>query len=143
MPMLTPSCGGGDQIGGDALKRWLVDAEAVRSHQGFAGDLDDDASVNRLSHGVPALPICGRPCHGAAEGNARAQPFGRCRHLGGEIGFGTLDTLTERIAHKAGDLDRATDLALGFLQRLRHALLVVVDERLIEQADLLVEGLEP
>ena len=31
----------------------------------------------------------------------------------------------------------------GLFQSLRHALLVVVDKRLIEQADLLVEGLEP
>ena len=58
---------GGDEIGGDALERWLMDAEAVRAHQGLAGDLDDHASVDRLSHGVSALPVCGRPSIRAAE----------------------------------------------------------------------------
>src|SRR3569832_513602 len=67
---------------------------------------------------------------------------GRGRHFGGEVGLLALDTLAERVAHEAGDLDRTADLALGFLDRLRHHLLVVEDERLLEHADLLVEGLQ-
>ena len=38
------------QIGRDTFERGLVDAEALGPHQGFAGDLHDDASVDRLGH---------------------------------------------------------------------------------------------
>src|SRR5215216_621465 len=64
------------------------------------------------------------------------------RDFGCEIGFLLLDSLAESIAHKAGDLHGPADLALSFLHRLRDRLAAVVDERLLEEADFLVEGLE-
>src|SRR3981189_562934 len=54
-----------------------------------------------------------------------------------------LDPLADRETHEAGDLDRAADLAFGFLQRLGDRLGRIVDIGLLEQAGLLVEGLEP
>src|SRR5215470_11158776 len=59
-----------------------------------------------------------------------------------EVAFLLLDSLTESIAHKAGDLHGSPDLALSFLHRLRHRLAGVVDEGLLEQADFLVVGLQ-
>src|SRR5512144_685141 len=79
-----------------------------------------------------------------ARGNtARSGRFDQGGHLAAEIALRPVDAFPERIAHEPGHLDRAADLALGFLDRLRHALVRLVNERLIEQADLLVEGLEP
>jgi hypothetical protein len=49
------------EIGGDAFEGRLVDAGAVRARQGLTGDLDEHASVDRLSHGASALPVYGRP----------------------------------------------------------------------------------
>ena len=60
-----------------------------------------------------------------------------------EIVARPVDAFTKRIASEAGDLDRRPHFALGFLHCLRHALFVVENKALIEQADLLVEGLEP
>ena len=45
-------CLRGHRIGGDPARGGLVDAEAVRAHQGLAGDLHHDASVDRLGHGA-------------------------------------------------------------------------------------------
>src|SRR5689334_6940619 len=58
------------------------------------------------------------------------------------VAFRLLDALAQRVAHEAGDLDRAAHLALGFLERLGHGLRRIEDEALIEQADLLVVGLQ-
>src|SRR3569832_2649119 len=63
-------------------------------------------------------------------------------NLGSEVGLFLLDAFTARVAHEAGNLDRAADLALGFLQRLRDRLAAVVDEGLLEQADFLVVCLQ-
>src|SRR5262249_60766087 len=65
------------------------------------------------------------------------------RHFGGEILFIPIDAFAQRIAHEAGYLDRAADLALGLLDRLGHVLVRVMNIGLIEQTDFLVEGLEP
>src|SRR5262245_31123724 len=73
----------------------------------------------------------------------RSVRFDQGSDLAPEITIGPVDALTQRVAHKARDLDRAADLALGFLDRLGHALVRFVDKGLIEQAYLLVEGLEP
>src|SRR3981189_2740791 len=54
-----------------------------------------------------------------------------------------LAPLADRETHEAGDLDRAADLAFGFFQRLGDRLGRIVDIGLLEQAGLLVEGLEP
>src|SRR5580698_2901432 len=64
--------------------------------------------------------------------------------LGREIGFLPVDSLAESIAHKSGNLHRRADLALGFLEHLRDRLAVVlaVHRSLLQQADLLVEGLQ-
>src|SRR6218665_3741149 len=62
--------------------------------------------------------------------------------LGGEIGFLLLDSLAQSIAHKTGNLDRRTGLALSFLDGLGDALLVVEDEGLFQQGDFLEEGLD-
>src|SRR6185312_1666823 len=77
---------------------------------------------------------CRRPA-----GSALAR---RGRHLGGEIAFLLLDALAEREADEAGHLDGAAGLALGLLERLRDRLGRVVHVGLLEQADLLVEGLQ-
>ena len=69
---------------------------------------------------------------------------GERRYFAAEIAFRPIDAFAEREADKARDLDRPADLALGFFERLRDGLLTVFDDvALIEQADLLVEGLEP
>src|SRR5882762_10020881 len=60
-----------------------------------------------------------------------------------EVRGGLLDSLAERETRKARDLDRPADLAFGFLQRLTDALLVVEDERLLQQSLFLVEGFQP
>src|SRR5688572_19214241 len=64
------------------------------------------------------------------------------RNLRREVGRTFFDALPEREALVAGDLDRTADLAFGLLQRLRDTLLVVEDERLLEQGLLLVEGFQ-
>ena len=86
---------GGDEIGGDALESRLVDAEAVRARQGLTGDLDDHASVNRLSHGVSALPVCGRPPLKRPT-ERRAQPFAVAATSAAKSLSGTLDTFAAR-----------------------------------------------
>src|SRR6266481_6123000 len=58
------------------------------------------------------------------------------------VGILLLDPFTDRVAHKARHPDRGADLAFGLLDRLRHAPVGEVNERLIEQTDFLVEGLE-
>src|SRR6476660_9943442 len=65
------------------------------------------------------------------------------RDFGCEIGFLLFDSLAERIAHEASDLHRCTDLAFGFLHRLRDRLaLLVMDEGLLQQTDFLVISLQ-
>src|SRR6266851_8708511 len=59
------------------------------------------------------------------------------------LGVLFLDPLTDAVAHVASDLDRSSGLALSFFHCLRHAPFRRVDEGLIKQTDLLVEGLEP
>src|SRR5690606_39266750 len=66
----------------------------------------------------------------------------RCRHLGGKVGFLFLDALAEAVAHESRQRDGRTHLALGFLERLGDRLRRIVDEGLVEEADLLVVGLE-
>src|SRR5215467_8381702 len=99
---------------------------------------------------VMAAPAIYRPrlrqvSHGWGVGTDkhRSVRFDQGGDLAPEITIGPVDALTQCIAHKARDLDRATYLALGFLHRLGHALVRFMDEGLIEQAYLLVEGLEP
>src|SRR5215470_5119536 len=62
--------------------------------------------------------------------------------LGGKVGFLLLDSLTESIAHKSGDLYWRADLALSFLDRLGDRFSAIVDESLLEEANLLVVGLQ-
>src|SRR5262245_66442720 len=63
--------------------------------------------------------------------------------LGREVGAAALlDALAECVAHEACDLDRIPDRGLCLLEGLRDALARIVDVGLIEQADLLVEGLQ-
>src|SRR4051812_14179506 len=52
------------------------------------------------------------------------------------------DAFPQRVGHESPHLDRTAGLALGFLDRLRNALVRLMDVGLIEQADFLVEGLE-
>src|SRR6185503_1142264 len=131
---LHAELGGGDEIGGEPLDGRLIDAEVVIAAEGFAGQLDDHAPVERITHGVGEAPLL--------EAAFRSALAGRGRNLGGEVGLLLLDALTEGVADEARDLDRTADLALGVLERLRDRLLVVEDERLLEHADLLVESLQ-
>ena len=48
-PSSTPSLAVADQIGGEPLDHCLIDAEALRAGERFAGQLDDDAAVERVS----------------------------------------------------------------------------------------------
>src|SRR5262245_55976334 len=82
----------------------------------------------------------GSPRATAADDQSRLTGGGR--DLGGEIGFLLLDALTECVADKTGDFDRSTHLAFGFLQRLRHTLLVIENKWLLQQTNFLVERLE-
>src|ERR1700741_2533412 len=66
----------------------------------------------------------------------------RSRDFRGEVAVLFLDAFAEPKTNVAGDLDRAADFALGFLECLRHAFFVVVDIDLLEQRHFLVEGLE-
>src|SRR5262249_49686208 len=75
-------------------------------------------------------------------GRRSSRLTGGGRDLGGEIGFLLLDALTECVADKTGDFDRSAHLAFGFLQRLRHTLLVIENKWLLQQTNFLVEGLE-
>ena len=119
--------------------------KSLGAHQGLAGDLHDARGGRSAWPWRAPSPIRCRRCRTAAGSHAAAISVGStgCRDLGGEIGVRPVDALAERVAHEAGDLDRRADLAFGFLDRLRDVLVRLVDEGLIEQADLLVEGLEP
>src|SRR5215472_13225874 len=79
---------------------------------------------------------------GAEPTDGRSSLTGGGRDLGGEIGFLFLDALAERIANKTGNPDRTGRFTFGFLQSLCHAFLVVKNERLLQQANFLVEGLQ-
>ena len=122
-PSVTPSRACRDEIGGDAIDGRLMDAETFRAAQRLAGQLDDDTAVGGLSH--DATPPPSDRADGRQRDRATSALAGRGRDLGGEIAFLLLDALAERVAHETGDLDRRADLAFGFLQRLRDALLVV------------------
>src|ERR1700719_3412900 len=89
----------------------------------------------RSSHDTGAWEgvTCRKP---AAQRAQTLAALGGCRLM-------LLDAFSERVAHEARELDRRTDLTLGLFQCLRHALARVVDIGLIEEADLLVECLEP
>src|ERR1700689_4830300 len=62
--------------------------------------------------------------------------------LSAKITLGAIDAFAQHVAHKGRDLDRPADLALRLLERLSDSLVGGVDVGLIEQAGLLVEGLE-
>src|SRR5690348_8395810 len=66
----------------------------------------------------------------------------RSRDFRGEVAVLLLDAFAKPEANVAGDLDRGANFALGFLERLRHAFLVIVDIDLLKQCHFLVEGLE-
>src|SRR5213080_3702481 len=55
----------------------------------------------------------------------------------------TVDAFAERISDVPGHPDRTANLARGVLDGLGNALVGLVDKGLIEQADLLIESLEP
>src|SRR6478672_6449052 len=69
--------------------------------------------------------------------------FDQGRDIAPEIIIWPVDAFAEHVAHKPRHLDRRADLALRVLDRLGNALVRIVDEGLIDQAHLLVEGLEP
>ena len=82
----------------------------------------------------------------AQAGLRRNAPAAGCQRLllaaggcdfSGEVAFLLLDSLAESIVHKAGDFDRPADLTLSFLHRLGNRLAAVVDEGLIEEANLI------
>ena len=60
----TPSFARRDQVAGDAVDGRLVDAEGLAAGEIFAGQLDDDAPVDRLSHAAIA-PLRARQRFGA------------------------------------------------------------------------------
>src|SRR5262249_61666887 len=65
------------------------------------------------------------------------------RDLSSKIRARTIDAFSERIVHETRDLDGTADLAFGILQRLGDALVGIMNIGLLQQADLLVESLEP
>src|SRR5215475_495124 len=64
------------------------------------------------------------------------------RNSCGKVAILRFDAFTKPEANVAGDLDRGADFTLGFLERLRHALLVVMHIDLLKQSHFLVKGLE-
>src|SRR5262249_51113391 len=81
----------GLDVAGDTLHRFLIETVLLRSHQSFAGDLQEDAAIVCLQrhdgafslpirHGVAPLPGC-RMIHGFARPN---KPAPR-RHPGGTV----------------------------------------------------------
>src|SRR5262245_14301710 len=94
-------------------------------------------SENRVSTFQDHAP--GSP--GGLPADVRSSLTGGGRDLGGEIGFLLLNALTKCVANESRDLDRFARSALGFLERLRYAFLVVENERLLQQAYFLVERL--
>ncbi len=67
----------------------------------------------------------------------------RCRYFSRKISSGPIDALTEGVPHKPRDLNRRLSIGFRLLERLRHAPVGVMNERLIQQANFLVEGLKP
>src|SRR5438067_11016401 len=67
---------------------------------------------------------------------------GKGSDLTAEIAAGTFDPLAEAKTHKSSDLDRCTDLCLNLFDSRSHAFLIVEDEALVQQTNLLVEGLQ-
>ena len=96
-----------------------MDAEALGPAQRFAGQLDDDAPVGRLSHAAIAPPSP-RSTVAVARGRRQRLPAAAATSAA-KSASRLLDALAERVAHEAGDLDRPADLAFGFLERLRDA----------------------
>src|SRR5262249_56649661 len=88
-------------------------------------------SLRAVSIAPPRPPAAHR---GRSVPPQSARSGGR-RHFGGEILFIPIDAFAQRIAHEAGYLDRAADLALGLLDRLGHVLVRVMNIGLIEQTD--------
>src|SRR6516225_11857172 len=126
-----------------------MDAEAVGAHESLAGNLHHDAPVDGFCHGTPALAA-------GASGSTRLSHrsnaqyrlddsvrFDQGRDIASEVIIRPVDAFAEHVTHKPRNLDRRTDLALRILDRLGNALVRIVDEGLIDQAHLLVEGLEP
>src|SRR5215471_6246055 len=66
----------------------------------------------------------------------------RRRNFGSKIAFLLLDAFAQPEANETGDLDGAADFSFGFLERLRHALFVVVNVDLLQQRHFLVESLQ-
>src|SRR5215467_4417410 len=60
----------------------------------------------------------------------------------GEVAVLLFNAFTKPEANVAADLDRRANFALGFLERLRHAFLVVVNIDLLKQRHFLVKSLE-
>src|SRR5262245_28056562 len=145
----TPSCRAATKSAAmrSSVGRWMP-----KLSEPMSASPEPFTTTRRNTGVVIAAPAIYRPrrglrlvCHGWGIGTDkhRSLRFAQGSDLTPEIIIGPVDALTQRVAHEACDLDRAADLALGFPDGLGHALVRFVDEGLIEQAYLLVEGLEP
>src|SRR5262252_197607 len=126
-----------------------MDAEAVGAHESLAGNFHHDAPVDGFCHGTPALAAGAssstRLSHGS-DAQYRLDDsvrFDQGRDIAPEIIIRPVDAFAEHVAHKPRHFDWRADLALRVLDCLGNALVRIVDEGLIDQAYLLVEGLEP
>src|SRR5262249_20626310 len=155
-PERHPEPMGAREIGSDAVDGGLIDAVSPRTGERLAGDLDDGPSVAGFRHGaLPAMDPCLRfggrepspsrqptsdaidpPWPVPLDARVAHSPAGHGGDFAAKIAVGPVDPLAQRVAHIEGDADRAASLGFRILDGLRHALALVVNERLIDEANL-------
>jgi hypothetical protein len=64
---LNAELGGRREIRGETFDCRLIDAETVRSRQRLAGQFDDNATIDRVTHALRSVPRCGSPRAEAAD----------------------------------------------------------------------------
>src|SRR6202022_3056457 len=85
-----------DQVGGDAIDGRLVDAVAVAAGEIFAGQLDHDATIDRLSHLLIALLSAGPlPARARREDFRLLLLAAGCCDFGREVAVLLVDSLAE------------------------------------------------
>src|ERR1700761_6140434 len=67
---------------------------------------------------------------------------GKSGDFAAEIAAGSVDAFAQGIADETAELNRSADLTFGLFKRLGYGLLVVENERLLDQTNFLVESLQ-
>src|ERR1051326_1537180 len=105
--------------------------------------MTDHPSPSERSRAAQSTPRGWSSAAGFALPGTLPLDAGKRRHFSTEIAARPVDAFAERKADEAARLDGRADRAFALLECLGDALLVVEDEWLLQQADFLVEGLEP